>query len=212
MTVKQRGRAIDAVAQITKSGHVFVFDRVTGKPLFPIVYPKTPASAVEGERLATSQPIPVQPPPFARQVFDESMVTSRTPEARADVLERLRSLRYGGQFVPPSLEGTVVFPGFDGGGEWGGAAFDAETGFLYVNSNEMPWVLRLVDRRPRTSRTTARTIFEANCSGCHSKEFAVQRPVEQVKTSIREGHSRMPAFDRLGLGGCKRARRVRGRR
>ena len=120
VTVKRSGRLVNAVAQITKSGFVFVFERETGKLLFPIEYRKVPASDVEGERLAQTQPFPLKPLPFARQTFTEDMVTTRTPEARQAVLDQLRKVRSGGQFTPPSLQGTVVFPGFDGGGEWAG--------------------------------------------------------------------------------------------
>ena len=154
VTVKRDGRLVDAVAQITKSGYVFVFERETGRPLFPIEYRKALASDVDGEVTAEMQPFPLRPPPFARQFFTEDIVTNRTPEARKAVLERLRNLRNQGQFTPPSLEGTVIFPGFDGGGEWGGAAFDPETGLLYVNSNEMAWVLRLVERPKAKGKST----------------------------------------------------------
>src|SRR5262249_49309999 len=141
------GRMIDAVAQITKSGHVFVFERETGRPLFPIEYRPVPGSPVDGELLAETQPLPLRPAAFARQELTESMLTQRTPAAHEDVLRRFRQIRSRGQFEPPSFEGTIVFPGFDGGGEWGGASFDPETGLYYVNSNEMAWVLRLVERR-----------------------------------------------------------------
>ena len=146
VTVKRDGQPIDAVAQITKSGFVFVFDRETGRPLFPIEYRPVPASDVDGEVTAATQPLPLRPAPFARQMLTPDIVTTRTPEAHQAVLEQLQTLRSGGQFTPPSLQGTVVFPGFDGGGEWGGPAFDPETGVLYVNSNEMAWILRLVPR------------------------------------------------------------------
>ena len=138
------GRLIDAVAQVTKSAYLFLFERGTGRPLFPIEYRKVPSSGVEGEVLAETQPFLLKPPPFARQMVTEDIVTRRTPEARKAVLKQLRSLRNGGQFTPPSLEGTVLFPGYDGGPEWGGAAFDPETGLYYVNSNEMAWILKLI--------------------------------------------------------------------
>ena len=134
VTVQRDGTPVDAVAQITKSGHVYVFERETGKPLFPIEEREVlDRWACDGEYLASHQPLPLKPPAFARQIFTEDMVTRRTPEAHAAVLERFRKVRSAGQFVPPSLQGTIVFPGFDGGGEWGGAAFDPETGLLYVN-------------------------------------------------------------------------------
>src|SRR5437867_7398375 len=146
VTLHRDGRAIDAVAQITKSGHVFVFERETGKPLFPIKYRKYAKSDVEGEVTAESQPLPTKPEPFTRQRLTENMLTVRTPEAHSAVLERFRTVRSAGQFVPLSPQGTIVFPGLDGGAEWGGAAFDPETSILYVNANEMPWIVSLVER------------------------------------------------------------------
>src|SRR5213078_1695115 len=153
VTLRRDGRQIDAVAQITKSGHVFVFERETGKPLFPIQYRRYPPSDVEGEVTADSQPLPLAPEPFTRQRLTEDMLTDRTPEAHRAVLERFRAVRSGGQFVPASLQGTIVFPGLDGGAEWGGAAFDPETSVLYVNANEMAWTVTLAEARPAATAT-----------------------------------------------------------
>ncbi|MGA2136050.1 MAG: PQQ-binding-like beta-propeller repeat protein [Bryobacteraceae bacterium] len=204
--VEHDGAAVDAVAQITKSGHVFLFDRVTGKPLFPLEERAVPASEVDGELAAARQILPLKPPPFARQIFTEEMVTKRTPEAHAAVLERLRKVRSAGQFVPPSLEGTVIFPGFDGGAEWGGAAFDPASGFLYVNANEMAWILRLVPA-PASRQSSGRTLYNARCAGCHRQDMqgsppefpalvgiAKKRTPEQIGAIIRQGSGRMPAF------------------
>jgi quinoprotein glucose dehydrogenase len=105
VTVKRGGRLVDAVAQTTKSGHLFVFERETGRPLFPIEYRAVPASQVDGEVTAKTQPLPLKPPPFARQLFTEDTITARTPEAHRAVLEQFRKLRSGGQFVPPSFAG-----------------------------------------------------------------------------------------------------------
>ena len=209
VTVKRDGNPVDAVAQITKSGHVYLFERATGKPLFPIEDKQVAASEVDGELAAKTQRLPLKPPPFARQIFTDDMVTKRTPQAHEAVLERLHKLRSAGQFVPPSFEGTVIFPGFDGGGEWGGAAFDPSSGWLYVNSNEMPWVLRLVNR-PKDGQTTARSLYIARCSGCHRQDLqgtppefpslvgiAQRRTREQVAAIIRQGNGRMPAFPKL---------------
>ena len=207
VTVRRRGRAVDAVAQITKSGHVFVFERETGKPLFPIEYRAVPTDGVDGEVLAPAQPFPLQPPPFTRQALTRQTLTRRTPEARQAVLERFRRLRSGGQFIPPSLEGTVLFPGFDGGGEWGGAAFDPGTGLLYVNANEMPWILRLV---PRLKQSSGRSLYLDNCASCHGQDLrgtppqfpslveARKRQTERdVATMVARGGGRMPAFVHL---------------
>jgi len=209
VTVKRDGSPVDAVAQITKSGHVYLFERSTGKPLFPIEDRPVPASEADGELAAPSQPLPLKPPPFARQIFTDDMVTNRTPEAHRAVLERLHQVRSAGQFVPPSLEGTVIFPGFDGGGEWGGAAFDPASGCLYVNANEMPWILRLVER-PRGGRTTGRGLYMARCSGCHRQDLkgtppefptlvgiAQRRSRQEIVAVIRQGNGRMPAFAQM---------------
>ncbi len=211
VTLKRNGRLIDAVAQITKSGHVFVFERATGRSLFPIEYRKVPTAGVDGEKLAGTQPFPLLPPPFARQVLTEEMLTTRTPEARRAALERFRKIRSNGQFEPPSLEGTVVFPGFDGAGEWGGAAFDPETGWLYVNSNEMAWILRLVERPKPTALPSGKSLYEQNCASCHRKDLSGSPPEfpslvnlgkkygdSEVRAAIRQGMGRMPGFSRIG--------------
>ena len=207
VTVKRDGRPIDAVAQITKSGFVFVFDRETGRPLFPIEYRPMPASDVDGEVAAATQPLPLRPAPFARQMLTPDIVTTRTPEAHQAVLEQLQTLRSGGQFMPPSLQGTVVFPGLDGGGEWGGPAFDPETGVLYVNSNEMAWILRLVPRPGTSDLLSTRQVYAANCSNCHRADMRGTPPEfpslvglgkkykqEEIAKVIREGRGRMPSF------------------
>ncbi len=211
VTVVRDGRLVDAVAQITKSGHVFVFERETGKPLFPIEYRKVPASDIPGERLAETQPFPLLPPPFARQQLTEDLLTGRTPEARAAVLERFRKLRSGGQFTPPSFEGSIIFPGLDGGGEWGGAAFDPETGLLYVNSNEMAWVLRLAERPKPGPAPSGKQLYQQHCAGCHRSDLRGNPPefpslvglgrkydYDEILRWIREGGGRMPGFGHLG--------------
>ena len=206
VTVTRNGRPVEAVAQITKTGFVFVLDRRTGKPLFPVEYRKAPASQVDGEKLAETQPYPLKPPPFTRQTFTEDMITRRTPQAHAAVLEQFRRVDSNGMYTPPSLRGTMLFPGTDGGGEWGGAAYDPETGLLYVNSNEQPWIIRLV-----THDTTS--LYKNNCGGCHGDDLKGAPPTfpglvdigkrrtrEELTSIIREGTGRMPGFDHLGRG------------
>ncbi|MBV9035849.1 MAG: PQQ-binding-like beta-propeller repeat protein, partial [Acidobacteriaceae bacterium] len=204
VTVMRNGRKVEAVAQITKTGYVFVLDRRTGEPLFPIEYRKVPASALDGERLSEVQPYPVKPPPFTRQAFTEDMVTDRTPEAHAAVLARLRTLDSNGMFTPPSLRGTVLMPGTDGGAEWGGAAFDPQSGLLYVNSNEQPWIIRMVSHE-----TTS--LYGNNCASCHGNnrqgappdfpslvDIGKRRSREDIIHFVRQGGGRMPGFDYLG--------------
>ena len=211
VTLRRDGRQIDAVAQITKSGHVFVFERETGKPLFPIQYRRYPPSDVEGEVTADSQPLPLIPEPFARQRLTEDMLTERTPEAHRAALERFRAVRSGGQFVPASLQGTIVFPGLDGGGEWGGAAFDPATSVLYVNANEMAWIVSLVQRAPRAVATSARELYATHCAGCHGVDRKGTPPAfpslldltdrlttPEIHAVLSDGSGRMPGFARLG--------------
>ena len=167
LTIRRDGRDIPAVAQVTKSGHVFVFHRETGEPLFPIEEVIVPTSDLAGEVTAATQRIPVKPAPFARQLFTAEEITNRTPEARRAVLERFARLRPHALFQPPSREGTIIFPGFDGGAEWGGAATDPD-GVLYVNSNEMPWILAMIDASGATS--LGQQVYLQNCTGCHGAE------------------------------------------
>jgi quinoprotein glucose dehydrogenase len=211
VTVEHDGQKVDAVAQITKSGYVFVFNRETGKSLFPIEYRKVPKSDVDGEVTAETQPFPLLPPPFARQEFTEDTVTDRTPAAHKAVLAELHKLRYGGQFIPPSYQGTLYFPGSMGGGEWGGPAFDPTSGILYVNSNELGKIFRIVPR-PRSNGTmNSRQLYLNNCATCHKADLSGSPPefpplrnikskysVRQIETFIRKGGGRMPAFSQLG--------------
>lgn len=171
----RNGRTVDALAQITKFGFVFVFDRATGAPLFPIVERPVPRSDVPGERSWPTQPFPTRPAPFARQRLTEDSLTSRTPEARSAVLERYRTLRGGrALYAPPSMPGTIVLPGFDGGGEWGGAAVDRETGVLYVNASDVPWIARMVPAPPPAPAMDAprsgAAVYAAACASCHGAE------------------------------------------
>ena len=175
VTIFRSGQPRDAVAQITKSGYVYLFDRETGAPLFPVEYRKYPKSDLEGELTADTQPLPVVPEPFARQKLTADMLTRRTPQAHEEVLARFYKLRSDGQFVPGSREGTIIFPGFDGGGEWGGAAFDPETHLLYVNANEMAWILRLFEPPPRAAATSGKRIYLRECAACHGANLK-ERP------------------------------------
>jgi quinoprotein glucose dehydrogenase len=209
LDVKRDGRTVDAVAQATKSGHVFVFDRETGKPLFPIEERKVPPSDLEGEQTWPLQPVPVKPPAFSRQAFTEAEATDLSPASRAAVLARLRQVRSGGQFVPPSTEGTMIFPGFDGGAEWGGSAFDPETRLLYVNANEMPWILEMLKLPPPgAGGTLGSRVYAQHCAVCHGSDLrgdpqgqfpSLERLAEKAKAKdvvalLENGKGVMPAF------------------
>ncbi|MEZ5400223.1 MAG: PQQ-binding-like beta-propeller repeat protein [Bryobacteraceae bacterium] len=221
VTVARGGKLVDAVVQATKSGLLFVFERATGKPLYPIEYRRAPASHVDGEKLAAKQPFPVLPEPFTRQSFHAGNVTRRTPEAHRAVLEQLKHLETGGQFQPPSFAGGVIFPGLDGGAEWGGTAFDPESGLLYVNATERVQAIKLVERtlfhslvdwvvadKPvggEARATTTRDAYLSLCGGCHGSDFVgdnapplrdlgSRMKAADAEAIVRRGTGRMPRF------------------
>lgn len=217
VTIERDGRKIDAVAQTTKSGFVYVFERETGKPVFPIEERAVPASELPGEVASKTQPFPLVPAPFARQALTEDMLTDRTPEAHAAVLARFKQTLSAGQFVPASVQGTIIFPGFDGGAEWGGSAFDPQTGMLYVNANEMAWILRMVEQHENTTGiATAKALYLSNCAVCHRPDLTGGPPEfpslvdlkdrhteDEVMSLLRQGSGRMPAFAQLGVPAIK---------
>jgi quinoprotein glucose dehydrogenase len=209
VTVKHEGKSIDALAQTTKQAYLYLFDRVTGKPLFPIQEVKYPPSTVPGEVASPTQPKPLLPEPFARQLLTEDMLTNRTPEAHAWAVNEFRKVRSYGQFVPFSLDKpTVVFPGFDGGAEWGGPAVDPASGVLYVNANDVAWLggLALSNQSAGEGEAT----YGNQCAVCHGANRAGSPPafpslvdigkrlndVEIAKT-VQQGRGRMPSFPSL---------------
>jgi quinoprotein glucose dehydrogenase len=211
VTVKRKGQEVDAVVQTTKQGYLYLFERATGKPLFPLKSRMYPASDLAGEVTAKEQVLPELPAPFARQKLTADMITTRTPEAHQEALDRFLKLRSDGQFIPGSTQGTIIFPGYDGGAEWGGGAFDPATGLFYVNANEMAWILRLVPQKPRTGEANGRDIYQRNCSACHRADRTGAPPEfpslvgvadryeeGRVKQLIAQGQGRMPSFANLG--------------
>ncbi len=208
LSVKHNGGCVDAVAQITKQGFLYLFDRSSGKPLFPIEEKPYPASDVPGEVAARTQPSPTLPVPFTRQILAQDLLTTRTPEAHAKALQEFATFRSGEQFLPIGLnQETVVFPCFLGGAEWGGPAVDRTRGVIYVNANEAACVLALAENKPGGS--TGARIYHNQCSLCHGKDLegAAGYPsltdvgkrlsVEQISARIAQGGGRMPAFPNL---------------
>jgi quinoprotein glucose dehydrogenase len=190
VTLHKDGRRIDAVAQITKSGFIFLLDRATGQPVYPVEERAVPtATELTGERLSPTQPFPTVLQPFVRQSLTEADLNTLVPDSSCqDLKRRLAGYKTGNMFTPPSKEGTIIFPGFDGGAEWGGPSYDPETGWLYVNASEMPWVLTMVDTKPtkpassgrstggyaqvstpasQTKGEAGRHLYTANCMSCH---------------------------------------------
>ena len=209
VTVKKDGKVINAVAQTSKQGFVYLFDRANGTPLYPLENKQYPPSDLKGEVAAIEQSLPAKPAPYARQRLTEDMLTNRTPEAHQWALEQFRSYRSEGQFVPLSTDkNTVIFPGFDGGAEWGGSAYDPETGILYVNSNEMAWAVELAENTGDPA--SGKGIYQSQCTICHGDDMKGSPPLfpplvgirdrmtqEQIKERIQKGKGRMPAFPNL---------------
>jgi len=171
VTVTRDNRQIDAVAQVTKQGFVFLFNRETGEPIFPIEEVATPASDIPGEVAAPTQPRPTKPLPYARQTLGEADISPFATN-RSELIQMLKDSRSEGPFTPLSRQGTIIFPGLDGGAEWGGAAVDPD-GIMYVNSNEMAWHISLdtlsVDER-NAYLTPGEQLYITNCATCHGKE------------------------------------------
>ena len=213
LTVTRDGRPVDAVAQITKSGFVYLFDRQSGKPLFSVYELDVPASDLNGEHAWPTQPAPSSPQPFARQGISEADLTNLTPAAHAAALERFRILRHDALFAPPSRVGTVVLPGFDGGGEWGGAAVDRETGVIYVNASDVPWIAAMREAAQITPTTgvsrTGPDVYAVACANCHGEDrrgkdrapslvgVATRLSAEQIRQVIDRGRGFMPSFGNL---------------
>ncbi len=211
--VTRGGRGVDALAQITKSGFVFLFDRVSGSPLFPVEERSVPASDLNGEKTSPTQPFPLAPAPFARQSISEADLAELSPSAHDAALLRFRTLRHDALFAPPSREGTIVLPGFDGGGEWGGAAVDRETGVIYVNGSDVPWIAAMRETAkviPSTGRPrTGAEVYATACASCHGADrrghdrapsllgVGERLSVEQLHQVIDRGRGFMPSFGNL---------------
>ena len=206
VTLTTGSQRVDAIAQITKSGFVFLFDRESGSPLFPVEERTVPASDLQGEAAWPTQPFPTKPASFARQTVTEADVS-------APALKRFRALRHEGLFTPPSREGSIVLPGFDGGGEWGGAAVDPETGVLYVNASDVPWIAAMRDAAqlppPTEAPRTGAAVYAAACAGCHGGDrrgrerapslinIGARLSAEQLLQVLAWGRGFMPSFANL---------------
>lgn len=206
VTVKHDGKTVDAVAQITKSGFVFLFDRVSGEALFPIEERPVPTSDLKGEVTWPTQPFPLKPAPFARQILTEDNIRKDDPE----LLVKFKELRSEGQFSPFDIRGSIIFPGYDGGAEWGGAAASPD-GILYINSNEMPWIAKMNEVRSEAQPTSGAEVYRQHCAACHGEDrlggpqksypaldtLHLRMTRKQAQTVIRRGRAFMPAFNNL---------------
>jgi quinoprotein glucose dehydrogenase len=206
VTLRIKGKRVDALVQTTKQGYVFVLDRDTGKPVFPVEELSAPDSDVPGETAHPTYLRPKLPAPYARQRLTAAELTTRTPETAKWAREQFAQMRSEGPFKPLTVGvDTTIYPGFDGGAEWGGPAYDAKTGLLYVNSNEMAWLGSLAPND--TGRSTGKSIYLRDCAACHGDSGQGSPPQfpslvgigkrmtpADFTAIVRKGGGRMPAF------------------
>lgn len=209
LTVTHKGKKIDAVAQGTKHGLLFVFNRVTGEPLWPIEERPVPASDLVGEQAWPTQPFPTKPPPLMRQKYTEADASNVSPQTHQLTLDRIKASPNFGPFPAPSLRETVMFPGFDGGMEWGGGAADPD-GVYYVNVNEMPWLLQMIETRKADGTRLVRgeRDYMVFCGACHGLDrkgnqqagfppllgIGERKPRAEIERITRQGGGRMPGY------------------
>ncbi|MDB4918257.1 PQQ-binding-like beta-propeller repeat protein [Mucilaginibacter sp.] len=214
VTIKHNGKTIDAVAQITKHGYIFMFDRTNGQPIFPIEEKPVPQKGLPGEQVWPTQPIPTLPQAFARQHFGPEDVTDISTETHKDMLDKYRQVKYNTMFAPPSKDGDWIFPGFDGGGEWGGAAVDPVSKIMYISNSEMPWAQVMIDVPKNTDdyslKGIGHTIYNKYCISCHGVELkgnGTSYPSlvninkkytgDEASKIIENGRNMMPSFKQI---------------
>lgn len=213
ITVNRGGEEIPAVAQITKQGYVFLFNRETGDPLFDIEEVPVPESVLEGEKTWPTQPRPAKPLPFARQAHNltEEDISPFAPDR--DSLQKFLKLADKRWYAPGNTEPVLLLPGFDGGAEWGGAGADPENGILYINSNEIAWIHQMVKSENETARVASpgERLYDQYCAVCHQQSFegmpASGYPSllnlqsrftkEQFADLLKGGKGMMPGFPQL---------------
>ena len=210
LTIERNGKRVDAVAQITKQGYVFVFDRLTGKPLFPVREQPVPQEAIAGEYLSPTQPIP-DGPYFTHQSFTVADLNPRVAH-RDSLAGVLRNARTGRAYIPITEQMTIFFPGTSGGGQWGGAATDP-AGILYVPAAEIPVYTSLVkqEQKPVGTAQTGAQLYKLRCAACHGADrrgshdgsypslVAVdkRRSPAQIGQILQTGRGMMPSFAHL---------------
>ncbi len=222
LEIERNGKLIPAVAQVTKSGHVFVFNRLTGEPLFPIREKPYPNSKLRGDQAFATQPLPSKPEPFARQLLTENdlydpnrkafvddLVDKSKGEITPTVLEKFKSISSKGQFIPIDTTGVILYPGADGGAEWGGAALDPTTGIMYVNSNEMAWIVKMKAVGGDDSMSLGESLTQIHCARCHGGQLQGLAGIPElqnihlrinpnsIKTIIQKGKGAMPGMPNL---------------
>lgn len=212
LNVQHEGKTVEAVVQVTKMGMVFLFDRVTGKSVFPIEEKSVPQSSLLGEQAWATQPFPVKPQPFSRQYFSDSDIINISDSSYTYIKEKIKGARKGSIYTPPDTAGVVQFPGTRGGAEWGGASVDPETGMLYINANEIPLLIKMkaVPLENTEGIAQGEKIYTLNnCTMCHGADrkgnsvypsllhLEKRYTIAQAEALLQKGKGQMPAFPNL---------------
>lgn len=207
VTFKKDGKQVDAVAQVTKQGFVFVLDRDTGKPIYPVEERKVPASNIPGEEAWPTQPFPLKPEAFVKQFMTEDDLNHYSDEDHKAILQQFRSLRYEGLFTPPDLKGTLSLPATRGGANWGGAAYDPATAYLYIRGNNLPEIITIVDldkhfaARDNSIFETGRVAYMQHCSACHGTEKKGIPPTFPSLVNLKDKMEEREALEKIRMGG-----------
>ncbi len=213
VTINKDGKKIDAVAQLSKTGFIYILNRETGEPVYPIEERPVPASDVPGEEAWPTQPFPLKPKPFSRQHITEEDLNDITESGHDFLVNAFRSYRYEGIFTPPSLKGSLSLPASVGGAEWGGGAYDKEAGILYVKSNNSAEIALLKDigelgelNPLHSPYQEGKIIYATYCSACHGDQkgglgnfpplINIQKKLSQEAALdlIKKGSGKMPSF------------------
>jgi len=212
-TIKKDGKEIDAVVQLTKQGLVFMLERETGKPIYPIEERPVPASVMQDEYTWATQPFPAKPLPLIRTTFDESIITDISPESHEFIKAEASKYSWGSMYQPPSLQGIIQLPGFRGGAEWSGGAVDVETGIMYIGLNDIPNIVQLVAEGNEKESLAGKPlsevgskIYTTKCMACHGEDrkgnpgfpslvdISKRMKPNDAVNILKNGQRNMPAF------------------
>ena len=207
--IQKDGKWIDAVAQISKQGLTYVFDRATGEPVWPIIETPVTQSTLPGEITSATQPIPTLPEPFMKMTFQQTDILNLKPEWQADIRAQLENVLMGDTWLPPNADHPIVlFPGMDGGGEWGGASFDPSTQTMYVNANQIPWMISMTANAD--FENVGQSVYTNYCGNCHGLNRSGNPPsipsliglkerytYDSLDLLLRKGRGAMPAFGHI---------------
>jgi quinoprotein glucose dehydrogenase len=217
VTINKDGKPVDALVQLSKQGWIMVFDRDSGKPLFPIEERAVRQSLMDDEYSFPTQPFPLKPAPLSRHHFDTTQVTDISKESHEFVMNELSKYSYGDIYLPQHTGGIIQSPGFRGGSEWSGGAFDPETNIMYIGANETPNVVQLMELKKEDDDEiyklpvlkAGEKVYQANCSPCHGADrkgidpfpalinVAKKLKPSQAHEIIEKGRGKMPSFVNL---------------